>query len=508
MADQAINQSTPISNTTEQDVDTRDLLSNFGILQHNMDVFFLIIIGMLIFFMQGGFALLEAGAVRSKNTTNILIKNILDVFIGGFAYWIVGFPLAYGEGNHFIGYSGWMSIGLEPEHLAFWFFQFVFAATTATIVSGALAERCGFGAYLVYSAVLTGFVYPVVSHWCWTDIGWLANHNFQDFAGSGVVHLTAGIAALVGCVILGPRLGRFGPNSRPISGHSVPLTALGGFILLFGFLAFNGGSQGSISQEGDAAGIAVAVVNTVIAGCSAGIIVLLMHRFTSPCVNPEHHWSFLLTLNGALTGMVALCAGCNDMPIWGGVVTGGVAGIIYYIIHHLMIKMHVDDPLDAVAVHGGGGIWGLIAVALFRHDGIVFQGENAMETLKWNGIGMLAIIGWTSVLCIIMFSLLRYMGLLRVSTEVELRGLDIMKHGESAYPADAWQEEQYVQGTKDAWQEHKQCVLQEDITASHPCTSHIVILMYWTLPDPRRCKNHKMIQRVELRFMSFSTLDL
>ena len=295
-------------------------------------------------------------------------------------------------------------------------------------------------------------MYPIVSHWCWADDGWLANTKFQDFAGSGGVHLTGGITALIGCVILGPRLGRFGWDAlipgRPIQGHSVSLTALGGFILLFGFLAFNGGSQKTISTDGDSDVIALAVVNSVLSASAAGITVLVIHLGVESYMIHQQHWSFQLTLNGALTGMVAACAGCNVMPTWGGVVTGIVAGLIYYILHHLMILMHVDDPVDAVAVHAGGGIWGLIAVALFRKEGIVLWGEHAMETLYWNIAGMAAIIGWSGGISIIIFSMLRYLGLLRVSKEVEVRGLDIMKHGESAYPAEAWREEQYEDNSK------------------------------------------------------------
>jgi len=261
--------------------------------------------------------------------------------------------------------------------------------------------------------------------------------------------------------------------------------------LLFGFLAFNGGSQGSISKDGDSASIAIAVVNTVLSACSAGLTVLLVHRVFETCISNMHHWSFLLTLNGALTGMVAACAGCNNMPTWGGVATGVVAGLIYYILHHLMIKMHVDDPLDAVAVHAGGGIWGLLSVAIFRYDGIVFQGEDAVQILLWNVAGMLAIIGWSGVLCIIMFSILRCLGLLRVSKEMEIRGLDIIKHGEPAYPADAWREDQYVESTKGdevprgldlppnmntPWGYYSQPPMYQ---APGPA-------MYWTLPDPRR----------------------
>ncbi|XP_069178769.1 putative ammonium transporter 1 [Procambarus clarkii] len=410
-----------------------------ALLKKNLDMLFLIVFGIFIFLLQAGFAFLEAGAVRSKNTTNILIKNMLDVFIGGISYWLVGFPLAFGEGNSFCGTAYWASYGLADERLAFWFFQFVFAATAATIVSGSMAERCAFNAYLIYSLVLSAVVYPVVSHWAWSDAGWLKAEAYQDFAGSGVVHLTGGVAALVGAVILGPRIGRFGPNSKGICGHSVPLAALGGFILLFGFLAFNGGSQASISHEGDALAVAKSVVNTVISGCSGGITVLLVYR-SGMCCRPST-WSFLMALNGSLTGMVSICAGCNVVRPWGACVTGALGGAVFLAIHSLLPKLKVDDPLDAVAVHMGGGLWGLVAVALFQDGGIVYGGSA--EVLAWNIVGALAIVAWSGGLCLVMFGSLRLLGVLRVPPEMEIAGMDILKHGEPAYPAEAWLESQY-----------------------------------------------------------------
>lgn len=417
-------------------------VSDLDILKENMNVFFLILMGIIIFLMQAGFALLEAGSVRSKNTTNILLKNMLDVFICGIVYWIFGYPLAYGEGNAFLGHTGWASYGVSQQDYAYWFFQFVFAATTATIVSGAMAERCDFGAYLIYSAVLTGFVYPIVSHWAWAPSGWLANGHYHDFAGSGVVHLTGGCAAFVGCVCLGPRIGRFGHGGKRIEGHSLPLAALGGFILLFGFLAFNGGSQGSISEKGDAEAVATAIINTVISGSSAAIIVLIFRRFSFCSKNGT--WSFSLTLNAALTGMVSACAGCNVLFPWGSLITGIIAGPLYLGLSSAMELFEIDDPLDAVAVHAGGGLWGLVTVALFKPDGIFFAGENAGQTMGWNLAGALSIILWTGVICTVMFGSLKYFGWLRVPTDVELKGLDMAKHGEAAYPAEAWHEEQYI----------------------------------------------------------------
>lgn len=474
----------------EQPISIEQLQLYLKHFEENTDVFFLITMGTIVFFLQCGFAFLEAGAVRSKNTTNILIKNMLDVFIGGLAYWLVGYPLAFGEGNGFCGTTYWASTGLPDQKLALWFFQFVFAATAATIVSGSMAERCAFNAYLIYSIALTGVIYPIVSHWAWSDEGWLTAHPYQDFAGSGVVHLTGGVAALIGAIILGSRIGRFGANGKELRGHSVPLAALGGFILLFGFLAFNGGSQASISQEGDAAAVAKAIVNTVISGCSGGITVLLLYR--SGLFGRSSTWSFLMAVNGALTGMVSICAGCNVVRPWGACVTGVVAGPIFLGIHFLLPKVRVDDPLDAVAVHMGGGLWGLVAVALFQEDGIVFGGTP--EVLAWNMAGALAIIGWSGGLCCIMFGVLRLLGILRVSPEMEVQGLDILKHGEPAYPAESWQENQYNGSTKAEDGINRNLYLPPNMSAPwHPSWAGYQYpapypgpSMYWTLPDSRK----------------------
>ncbi|XP_069178981.1 putative ammonium transporter 1 [Procambarus clarkii] len=350
----------------------------------DQDMFFLILTGILIFMLQMGFTLLEAGYVRSKNTGNILFKNLHIIVISAIAYLLVGFQLAFGRGNSFSGMGDW-TYGLADERLVFWLFQFAFAATAATIVSGSMAERCAFNAYLICSVMLSGVVYPVVSHWTWSYVGWLKTQHYQDFGGSGVVHLTGGVAALVGAVILGPRIGRFGPKGKEIRGHSVPLAAQGFLILLFGFLAFNGGFQASISHEVDAVAIAKVVFNTAISASSGGIAVLLMNHSRR-----ESLWSFLMALNGSLAGMVSISVRCNVVQPWSVCVIGTVGGSVFLAIHTLLPKLKVDDPLDAVAVHMGGGLWGLVAVALFQDGGIVYGGSA--EVLAWNIVGALAIV--------------------------------------------------------------------------------------------------------------------
>nr|XP_054761819.1 putative ammonium transporter 1 [Lytechinus pictus] len=425
------------------------LQDDFGYLRENMDHFFLLVMSCIIFLMQLGFAFLEAGSVRAKNTTNILLKNMLDVCIGAVAYWSVGYAFAFGEeSNPFIGYRNFFFENLGSENYSHFFFHFVFAATAATIVSGAMAERTEFVAYFLYSSVITGFIYPVVTHWAWSSDGWLGNSGieiangtylaFMDFAGSGVVHCVGGTAALVGAAILGPRIGRYDSNGNPIviAGHTVPMVSLGGFILFFGFFAFNGGSQASISAEGDGEAVALAIVNTIISGAFAALTSMICRRVGFS----GSYWSLLTTINGGLTGMVAICAGCNVVYAWGAAAIGSVAGITYILWSSAVIRLRIDDPLDAVAVHLGGGLWGVLATPIFMTDGILFDISNRIPWLHfaWNLLGVIVIFTWTALLSFIMFGALRCLRILRVDPEMEKKGLDIPKHGEPAYPLSSY----------------------------------------------------------------------
>ncbi|CAG0890752.1 unnamed protein product [Cyprideis torosa] len=329
--------------------------------------------------MQTGFAFLEAGAVRSKNTTNILIKNMLD------------------------------------------------ASTAATIVSGSVAERCQFFAYFVYSTGITE-----QSNDCSS-----ATNNPLIVLQAQVVHLTGGVASLVAASMLGPRIGRFDNGKvNELRGHSVPLAALGGFILLFGFLAFNGGSQGSISHPGDGQVVSHAIVNTVIAGSSGGLAMLLISRR-----RVTRHWSFLMSLNGALAGMVSICSACHSMPPWGAFITGLSGAFAFTLIHLLMLRFEIDDPLDAVAVHAGGGLCGLICGAIFAEEGLLLNGNFTI--LFWNIAGAFAIVIWSGGFSILMFGALKLTKFFRVEGSVEERGMDILKHDEPAYPVESWMEQQY-----------------------------------------------------------------
>eukprot|EP00090_Calanus_glacialis_P008846 TRINITY_DN1716_c0_g1_i2.p1 TRINITY_DN1716_c0_g1~~TRINITY_DN1716_c0_g1_i2.p1 ORF type:complete len:555 (-),score=145.72 TRINITY_DN1716_c0_g1_i2:254-1918(-) len=425
---------------------------NLEILMNNTDQFFLIVIAIIIFFMQCGFAFLEAGSVRSKNTVNILIKNMLDAFIGGVSYWAIGWGLAYGEGgNLFCGGSQFFNYQLSYALYPKWFFQFVFAATAATIVSGAIAERCQFFAYFAYSIIITGWVYPPVSHWAWDGAGWLAQTGFyKDFAGSGVVHLMGGSCAIVGCYFMGARRGRFNKKGDPIDmpGHSVPLAGLGGFILIFGFLAFNGGSQAQIAHEGDGDVVALAIVNTILGASTGGLVVLFINKFMF-----KQPWSFLMCLNGALAGMVSLCGGCNLYEPWAALIVGALGGIGFIVVHFAMLRLQLDDPLDAVAVHGAGGLVGILSVPWFMYvglekgeRGIFWDGDASTPwlVLGYNIAGALCISLWSAFWCALLFGSLYFLKMLRVSIDDEFKGMDLIKHGESAYPAAAWVEYQYA----------------------------------------------------------------
>ncbi|XP_069694957.1 putative ammonium transporter 1 isoform X2 [Periplaneta americana] len=412
----------------------------FGLKEGLNDVF-LLSNGIIVCLMQCGFACLEAGAVRSKNTTNIIMKNIMDIFISSLAYWLFGFALAYGDGNTVFGYTHWAGVGIDYGKMANWFFQCIFAATAATIVSGAVAERCNYIAYIVYSFVISGLVYPPVTHWTWTEQGWLHKLGYVDYSGCGPVHLLGGVCSFYGAVFLGPRLGRFGNKYTNIEkddivGHSVPLTGIGGMILIAGFLAFNGASIGSMSNPGDEYVIARVIINTVLGG-SGGSIVMLGLCKLGLC--GQAAWSFSFTLNAALAGMVSVCAGADVMAMWASFLSGAIAALIYLGLHHVMLRMKIDDPLDAVAVHFGAGLWGLISASLFGNGGVVYGASYESGQLLWHRIvGASVIILWGSVASCIMFGALKGFGVLRVTEDQELKGLDIAMHNEPGYPLKGW----------------------------------------------------------------------
>ena len=422
------------------------------------DTFYLIWAAVLVFFMQCGFAMVEAGTVRAKNTKNILIKNMLDACIGAIIWFLVGFGVAYGGSDPIIGTSAdtyalhvsdWRSTyASEGYDWASWFFQFTFAATAATIVSGGVAERCALSAYLVYSVVLTGFVYPIVVHMVWDSAGLISAFNSGspvlggviDFAGSGVVHMTGGIAALAGAAMLGPRIGRFDADGKPTSmpGHSSVLQILGVFILWLGWYGFNGGSTLSVFALDTAYSrdLARVCVTTTLGAASGALSSFALVHFTS------HIWDVTAVGNGVLAGLVSITAGCVVVDPWAAIVIGAIGGLVMQGFSKLMLKLKIDDPLDAFAVHGTCGAWGLVAVGIFCRPeysynllgshGFIYPGPKP-DLLAVQVTLIALIVGWVGVTSTITFATLRLLGMLRVPADVEEAGMDVSKHGGDAY---------------------------------------------------------------------------
>lgn len=378
----------------------------------------------LVFFMHTGFAMVEAGFTRSKNAINILMKNFLTISIGGIVYYLAGFAFMFGDSvNGIIGFSGFALNGVDD--IAFFVFQAMFAATCATIISGAIAERTNITAYMGVVVIMTLFIYPVVGHWIWQGEGWITALGFVDFAGSTVVHLTGAVAALVAAAMIGPRIGKYtGKRVNVIPGHSIPLGALGVFILWLGWFGFNGAS----TLAADPSLVPGVIANTFLAA-SAGVIATALYtkfRFG--------HIDGSLTLNGALAGLVGITAGALDVAIYGAIIIGLIAGPILVegvrLIEH---KFRVDDPVGAIAVHGICGIWGTIAVGLFHVTEGLFYSSFNPKLLAVQAAGVLAVIAWTSITMFVGLSVIKVFAPLRVTAEEEIQGLDISEHGSNAY---------------------------------------------------------------------------
>jgi Amt family ammonium transporter len=387
----------------------------------------------LVFFMQAGFALVEAGFTRSKNTTNILFKNLMDYVIGTIVFWIVGFGIMFGSQNGFWGGFDWFSQNsyrTDMPDLAFLMFQTVFAATTATIVSGAMAERTKFNAYLIYSAVITLVIYPVSGHWAWGG-GWLSQLStpFHDFAGSSVVHMVGGCASLIGASILGPRIGKYGKDgkAKAIPGHSITLATLGVFVLWIGWFGFNPGSQLAASGVVNANAIALIFVTTNIAAAGGALsaMIYMWLKYKKPPLS--------MTLNGALAGLVAVTAGCDAVSPAGALIIGLMAGVLVVIAVEFFDKVvKIDDPVGAISVHGVCGAFGTLMVGLFStSQGLLYGHDSSLLTSQ--AIGVASIAGWALAASTVLFLALKYLNGLRVEKRIEEEGLDIYEHGESAY---------------------------------------------------------------------------
>lgn len=377
-----------------------------------------------VFFMHAGFAMVEAGFTRSKNAVNILMKNILTISIGGIVYFVAGYAIMFGDSaGGFIGTSGFALQGVDD--IAFFVFQAMFAATCATIISGAVAERTNIMAYMGLVVVMTLFIYPVVGHWIWQGDGWLTALGFVDFAGSTVVHLTGAVGALVVAAMVGPRIGKYTKTVvNVIPGHSIPLGALGVFILWLGWYGFNGAS----TLAADPSLVPGVIANTFLAA-SAGVIATAFYT--------RLRYGFIdgsLTLNGALAGLVSITAGAANLSIVGAIAAGAIGGVILVeAVRFIEHKLRVDDPVGAVAVHGVAGIWGTLAVGLFdiTGGGLLYTGSPTL--LGVQALGVAAVIVWTAGTVAIATSIIKVFVPLRVTQEEEVEGLDIAEHGAYAY---------------------------------------------------------------------------
>lgn len=402
-------------------------------LQIGIDNMWLLIAAFLVMFMQPGFAMVEAGFTRSKNTANILMKNLMDFSIGSLLYWIIGFTIMYGDSiGGFIGMPDlfFMSDGFGDNYsdYADLFFQTVFAATAATIVSGAMAERTEFKSYLIFSIVITVVIYPISGHWTWGG-GWLSQLGFHDFAGSSIVHSVGAWVGLAGAALIGPRIGKYGKDgkARAIPGHNLALGALGVFILWFGWFGFNPGSQLAAAGTDNAVAIGHIAVTTNLAAAAGAVTAMLVSwfRYKRPALS--------ISLNGALAGLVAITAGCDAVNPVGAVLIGIIAGFVLpFAVEFIDKVLKVDDPVGAISVHGVSGALGTLAVGLFSTSEGLFYGGGA-KLLGIQAIGVLAFFAWAFGLGLILFFILKKANILRVSKRIEEEGLDVYEHGESAY---------------------------------------------------------------------------
>tara|TARA_B110000858_G_scaffold3895_2_gene4640 strand:+ start:2268 stop:3575 length:1308 start_codon:yes stop_codon:yes gene_type:complete len=419
--------------TLLQDAPATEVAKAVEQINGDMGMLWMLIAGILVFLMQAGFTLVESGMTRAKNAVNIAMKNILDICVGSITFWLVGYSLMYGDTSN--GWFFWS--GLFQGEGADLFFQTMFAATTATIVSGAIAGRTKYTTYIIFSLVMTAVIYPISGGWEWNG-GWLNDTagfmpaEFIDFAGSSIVHSVGGWAALVAAFMVGPRIGKY-VNGKvlPIPGHNQVLATLGVFILWFGWFGFNGGSQ--LAWGGaDAIGASKVVLITNLAAAAGGLGALITTWIWYGKPNLAQ------TLNGCLAGLVSITAGCGNMNAGGAVLAGLIGGIIVvFSIEFIEKKLKIDDAIGAASVHGVAGVWGTLVIGLWGVDGDtgigLFNGGGAAQ-LGAQAIGVLAYAVWAIALSFIVLGILKATLGLRVSKEVEIEGLDISEHGSIAYP--------------------------------------------------------------------------
>jgi len=403
-------------------------------LETGIDTLWVMIAAFMVFLMQAGFGMLEAGLVRTKNTCNILMNNFLDFCMASMGFFMFGYAVMFGAGNGFMGLKGWFLVGAEAHgHLSLytnWLFHAVFCGAAATIVAGGVAERMKFKAYLMYSFLISATVYPLVGHWIWGG-GWLSNLNFADFAGSTVVHTVGGTAALVGTIVLGPRIGKYNKDgsANAIEGHSMALASLGTLILWFAWFGFNPGSTLSVGDGSRIAHIAVTTNMAAVAGALAGMF-FAWKKFGKP--------DLTMTMNGALAGLVAITASCAYVYPIEAIAIGAIGGIIVVQGTLFLDKIRVDDPVGAVPVHMMNGIWGTLALGIFGHKALglarngLFHGGGFTQ-LGVQALGVGTVVLFVGGVMFVVFKTIDALIGLRVSREEELKGLDITQHGMESY---------------------------------------------------------------------------
>jgi len=431
----------------------------------DMDQVWVVFCGIMVFFMQAGFTMLEAGAVKATNIQNILFKNLMDACCASISFWVFGYAVAYGNGadSGFVGGGNFLLWTITDGEWFSWFFQFAFAATAATIVSGCVAERCTLTAYACYTIFLTAWVYPVVVHWIWDTEGWLSAFNENpsvdggviDFAGSGVVHMVGGFSGLMGAILLGPRLGRFDGRSVAFGrqrtksmydrdrmhqhevGNNVPFQVMGMFFLWFGWYAFNCGS--TLAANGAMELASKIAVNTTLGAGMGGVGCAMIS------LKVDGYWSMPRIVNGVLAGLVSITAPCSVVNPADSLIIGLLGSWVYYAASAFLSRLQIDDPLDAFAVHGAAGVWGMIATGIFAtKNTIAYAGYNDYLINTTHGyrfgvqlLAVVMIILWVTVNIGGLFYVLKMTGKLRVDETTEEIGMDAAKHGGSAtqYPA-------------------------------------------------------------------------
>jgi len=420
----------------------------------SLDTIWMLLAGILVFFMHAGFSMLESGCVREKNAQNILAKNLIVVTIGFLCWYVIGWPLAYGvtdgNPNKFTGAAQFAMDGFWPakEFFRNWFFQGAFCATACTIVSGAMAERTQLKGFTTYSIIMTSIIYPIVVYWGWSGNGWLVHTEggeskstvgpaYMDFAGSGLVHLVGGIGALCGAIVVGPRNGRWeSEKENDFVAHNIPFCVLGTLCLWFGWYGFNAGSTLAMHDVAAANTAGLVAVNTTLAPCIGGLLVFIARKLQLGLLDVGGF------CNGILAGLVSITAGCAFVKPWEAIIIGIIGGLVYVGASFLMKKLKIDDVVDAFAVHGCCGLWGILAVGLFGNPDDGMGGNGLFHTGKLDQFGVellggFVIIVWVASLSLLVFVPMKFLNALRLSDEFQSKGADLMEHS----PAKAYAQE-------------------------------------------------------------------